>query len=165
MDDCITTTKQNTTKPCAYFLGYTVVRDNANVWRSLECAIELNVHYCLYNFWWGSAGHEVNVSYDTMLYSSEWYELKRKCNRSDNRWSLKKAKSVDEMGNTSLSLFGRMHLIKGIWFVLFNSIGFEATAYLNLKTQQTTIVKKKTKKHLGSSTCHDIQFHVIHLNA
>ena len=25
MNDCITTTKQNTTKPCAYFLGYTVV--------------------------------------------------------------------------------------------------------------------------------------------
>ena len=24
MNDCITTTKQNTTKPCAYFLGYTV---------------------------------------------------------------------------------------------------------------------------------------------
>ena len=30
MNDCITTTKQSTTKPCAYFLGYTV-----------------------YNYWWG----------------------------------------------------------------------------------------------------------------
>ena len=26
MNDCITTTKQSTTKPCAYFLGYTVHR-------------------------------------------------------------------------------------------------------------------------------------------
>ena len=26
MNDCITTTKQSTTKPCAYFLGYTVSR-------------------------------------------------------------------------------------------------------------------------------------------
>ena len=26
LNDCITTTKQSTTKPCAYFLGYTVVR-------------------------------------------------------------------------------------------------------------------------------------------
>ena len=26
MNDCITTTKQSTTKPCAYFLGYTVKR-------------------------------------------------------------------------------------------------------------------------------------------
>ena len=25
MNDCITTTKQSTTKPCAYFLGYTVM--------------------------------------------------------------------------------------------------------------------------------------------
>ena len=29
MNDCITTTKQSTTKPCAYFLGYTVC---INVW-------------------------------------------------------------------------------------------------------------------------------------
>ena len=27
MNDCITTTKQSTTKPCAYFLGYTVFRN------------------------------------------------------------------------------------------------------------------------------------------
>ena len=30
MNDCITTTKQSTTKPCAYFLGYTVYK----VWHS-----------------------------------------------------------------------------------------------------------------------------------
>ena len=30
MNDCITTTKQNTTKPCAYFLGYTVHVANEN---------------------------------------------------------------------------------------------------------------------------------------
>ena len=29
MNDCITTTKQSTTKPCAYFLGYTVGSGNA----------------------------------------------------------------------------------------------------------------------------------------
>ena len=28
MNDCITTTKQSTTKPCAYFLGYTVYHSN-----------------------------------------------------------------------------------------------------------------------------------------
>ena len=28
MNDCITTTKQSTTKPCAYFLGYTVNEDH-----------------------------------------------------------------------------------------------------------------------------------------
>ena len=30
MNDCITTTKQSTTKPCAYFLGYTVHGKNAH---------------------------------------------------------------------------------------------------------------------------------------
>ena len=33
MNDCITTTKQSTTKPCAYFLGYTVVT-NCHQWSS-----------------------------------------------------------------------------------------------------------------------------------
>ena len=35
MNDCITTTKQSTTKPCAYFLGFTVCQINPclhNVW-------------------------------------------------------------------------------------------------------------------------------------
>ena len=30
MNDCITTTKQSTTKPCAYFLGYTVALEYGN---------------------------------------------------------------------------------------------------------------------------------------
>ena len=39
MKDCITTTKQSTTKPCAYFLGYTVPVYPA-VWTSLCWYIE-----------------------------------------------------------------------------------------------------------------------------
>ena len=31
MNNCITTTKQSTTKPCAYFLGYTVHNNKANL--------------------------------------------------------------------------------------------------------------------------------------
>ena len=31
MNDCITTTKQSTTKPCAYFLGYTVSENTASL--------------------------------------------------------------------------------------------------------------------------------------
>ena len=31
MNDCITTTKQSTTKPCAYFLGFTVGRHDVHV--------------------------------------------------------------------------------------------------------------------------------------
>ena len=32
MNDCITTTKQSTTKPCAYFLGYTVGNTTQSTW-------------------------------------------------------------------------------------------------------------------------------------
>ena len=32
MNDCITTTKQSTTKPCAYFLGYTVYAESISMW-------------------------------------------------------------------------------------------------------------------------------------
>ena len=39
MNDCITTTKQSTTKPCAYFLGYTVRRHV--IWRVYSCWIML----------------------------------------------------------------------------------------------------------------------------
>ena len=34
MNDCITTTKQTTTKPCAYFLGYTVHQHRVRAWIS-----------------------------------------------------------------------------------------------------------------------------------
>ena len=36
MNDCITTTKQSTTKPCAYFLGYTVGPLLAQCWSWIE---------------------------------------------------------------------------------------------------------------------------------
>ena len=44
MNDCITTTKQSTTKPCAYFLGYTVeVRMDPEIswYRHFENAMKL----------------------------------------------------------------------------------------------------------------------------
>ena len=43
MNDCITTTKQSTTKPCAYFLGYTVCsyRISATVTSSLVMAFRI----------------------------------------------------------------------------------------------------------------------------
>ena len=46
MNDCITTTKQSTTKPCAYFLGYTVCdkllnREQRSVLPSHDCATSL----------------------------------------------------------------------------------------------------------------------------
>ena len=54
MNDCITTTKQSTTKPCAYFLGYTVDRNRfcrALRWRHNDHAGVSNhqPHCCLLN--------------------------------------------------------------------------------------------------------------------
>ena len=52
MNDCITTTKQNTTKPCAYFLGYTVapLQQNMNcIYFSQQsnAAAKKCWHFCL----------------------------------------------------------------------------------------------------------------------
>ena len=46
MNDCITTTKQSTTKPCAYFLGYTV----ATWWKTLcsKSDVKWNLSYFVY---------------------------------------------------------------------------------------------------------------------
>ena len=41
INDCITTTKQSTTKPCAYFLGYTVPYLQQRRWRWLSDYIQL----------------------------------------------------------------------------------------------------------------------------
>ena len=43
MNDCITTTKQSTTKPCAYFLGYTVALAGAE--ETMPANIYINEHY------------------------------------------------------------------------------------------------------------------------
>ena len=47
MNDCITTTKQSTTKPCAYFLGYTVCVCNRN---HTSCKVWDEITYPLPNF-------------------------------------------------------------------------------------------------------------------
>ena len=55
MNDCMTTTKQSTTKPCAYFLGYTVYKYNRSsdcVW-IVRCFFNLsNINVILDHFMW-----------------------------------------------------------------------------------------------------------------
>ena len=48
MNDCITTTKQSTTKPCAYFLGYTVLPLKWGTWRLR--ILSLVLQYCWGNY-------------------------------------------------------------------------------------------------------------------
>ena len=56
MNDCITTTKQSTTKPIAYFLGYTV----GTVKNSSSSAI---FHELSSNTWITTTGRFINISY------------------------------------------------------------------------------------------------------
>ena len=52
MNDCITTTKQSTTKPCAYFLGYTVLKqrgtDKCANQKQFRCACKSSVSRVAY---------------------------------------------------------------------------------------------------------------------
>ena len=67
MNNCITTTKQNTTKPCAYFLGYTVSTRYSSTWltdghtngrnhsklQNRKCILyDFNVHFCIKAVMW-----------------------------------------------------------------------------------------------------------------
>ena len=48
MNDCITTTKQSTTKPCAYFLGYTVIKSYKKLWVWLHSDFLIRKRLCLW---------------------------------------------------------------------------------------------------------------------
>ena len=69
MNDCITTTKQSTTKPCAYFLGYTVCRpygwdkhwDGIKLWmQKRHLTFAQGVYYELWGENWQNY-HEITV--------------------------------------------------------------------------------------------------------
>ena len=48
MNDCITTTKQSTTKPCAYFLGYTVSHYLKGCWLVINLTLGTEQATCHY---------------------------------------------------------------------------------------------------------------------
>ena len=50
MNDCITTTKQSTTKPCAYFLGYTVDDDGRREADYTDPTLRPTNHMAFWNF-------------------------------------------------------------------------------------------------------------------
>ena len=54
MNDCITTTKQSTTKPCAYFLGYTAGYDNQGL---KEITISAGIMHPLLSLLFNSMSH------------------------------------------------------------------------------------------------------------
>ena len=59
MNDCITTTKQSTTKPCAYFLGYTVGSWSMSSWKDMD---QFNLYSQSHSYWWLSASISQGIS-------------------------------------------------------------------------------------------------------
>ena len=63
INDCITTTKQSTTKPCAYFLGYTVPRCH-----EYSVGSRYNLRYQRHPlfkhtlYWWGATQRIIRAS-------------------------------------------------------------------------------------------------------
>ena len=77
MNDCITTTKQSTTKPCAYFLGYTVLIMSCH-----EAQNHVPNKWCLFVFdsetksellkWYPLTHHVPVMSYDDISLGLQW---------------------------------------------------------------------------------------------
>ena len=61
MNDCITTTKQSTTKPCAYFLGYTVCIHKILTCVPVVCLEWHTGPLCRLKFWWTITPYAVSV--------------------------------------------------------------------------------------------------------
>ena len=67
MNDCITTTKQSTTKPCAYFLGYTVSWNKSQMAMKWPCSAYLTYSPALKCHDGHRSGLRVNVPELTKL--------------------------------------------------------------------------------------------------
>ena len=72
MNDCITTTKQSTTKPCAYFLGYTVcVSTLDHHWLTYSISQEICTRSCCALLCCGYAIVHNEFTWSIYPYSSE----------------------------------------------------------------------------------------------
>ena len=85
MNDCITTTKQSTTKPCAYFLGYTVWQSFLDrIWKVKSTVVCGNSTLSFMNImrmkcWNPVAGRGNDVVPCTILQMLQATTYKRKC--------------------------------------------------------------------------------------
>ena len=70
MNDCITTTKQSTTKPCAYFLGYTVFSILLALGEDNPTSIDSKHHLC------GRFGHVISaLCLKRYNLFNEWWDI------------------------------------------------------------------------------------------
>ena len=75
MNDCITTTKQSTTKPCAYFLGYTVYvhMRSSNQEPSCLCGMRVSCIYINDNVSWYIVSPHHQVSQNSAASFYLWF--------------------------------------------------------------------------------------------
>ena len=68
MNDCITTTKQSTTKPCAYFVGYTVL-DKCPYPRKQICCNDSRVQTIVINYFTIVGCPHISVSTMSLIFN------------------------------------------------------------------------------------------------
>ena len=90
MNDCITTTKQSTTKPCAYFVGYTVGPSVVLRYKSSHIDIRMswNDEIYLVIYWQINVPYMQSIWYATTgkwLYKPWWSKGHRICHSSWRR--------------------------------------------------------------------------------
>ena len=68
MNDYITTTKQSTTKPCSYFLGYTVATDSKRIWIAYVLLPYRIILLILCLITWGRLGLSVEYNMHSRLW-------------------------------------------------------------------------------------------------
>ena len=71
MNDCITTTKQSTTKPCAYFLGYTVETVVTRVLFLMNWIYPINPYHIPYN---AKYSRLLSESWSLWCTDGKWYK-------------------------------------------------------------------------------------------
>ena len=84
MNDCITTTKQSTTKPCAYFLGYTVCIDFNSTYDASKASHVHNLHNCGRYIVCFISLHSTRAAQPIMVSTSVCYWLF--CYINDSKW-------------------------------------------------------------------------------
>ena len=87
MNDCITTTKQSTTKPCAYFLGYTV--------HASPSPLHLNLNGGVHNPPL-MVGHGYQITYRCYFLPISWYQCWYVNNQHISRCSFCKSLRIME---------------------------------------------------------------------
>ena len=90
MNDCVTTTKQSTTKPCAYFLGYTVTTHcyPLNHSRCCQCGCFVTLlpiteiwgwvpcyHRCHYHWQWGACYLYYECTHRQTIFANYWNRI------------------------------------------------------------------------------------------